>query len=178
MWTGAVYLEGVATTGMPSPTPASLLMCVTLDIISVTSVTCHQAECWVMTLCPMLLRLFSLRDWPVVPAVAGDWALVAGPGALSSLSLSLSLAPGTRHTSPTPGTGPASRHRSGRSLVRTSDPCYIVRHTSRHKKFASFIQYFVFRLSVFPNIWPLLSSGLCLCLECLQPRACGRGLGE
>ena len=88
MWTGAVYLEGVATTGMPSPTPASLLMCVTLDIISVTSVTCHQAECWVMTLCPMLLRLFSLRDWPVVPAVAGDWALVAGPGALSSLSLS------------------------------------------------------------------------------------------
>ena len=58
--------------------------------VSWTSVTCHQAECWVMTLCPMLLRLFSLRDWPVVPAVAGDWALVAGPGALSSLSLSLS----------------------------------------------------------------------------------------
>ena len=75
-------------------------------LIARVSVTCHQAECWVMTLCPMLLRLFSLRDWPVVPAVAGDWALVAGPGALSSLS-SLS-SPGC---SPPPALGTHHPHR-------------------------------------------------------------------
>ena len=59
MCTGAVYLEGVATTGIPSPPPASLLMCATLDmaypgVSLITSYHYHSTEKTELS-CEMLL---------------------------------------------------------------------------------------------------------------------------
>ena len=135
-------------------------------------------------LCWMLLRGSLLRDWPVVPAVAGDWALepVAGPGALFSLLCAAPPASPARTPPHTPALGSIMTPSSWvivNGLVRTGDTSVVLcpsltalqRQTSRHS-FANYPKCFLgvqcFRIFGLP----------CLCLECLQPRADGPGPGE